>query len=327
MRTSRRMPALVLAGLLLLPYASLAQPQGRVIRVGILIARGRAESDYLGKVSDVLREVGYIEGKNLVVEWRYAGGDYERLKNLAAELARIPVDVIVTEGTPSALAAKEVAKTIPNVFMNVGDPVAVGLVKSLAHPGGNRTGLALSSNDMPAKQMEMLGSVVPGLARVAVLTNPANPNTHLVLKGFRAAAIQMRRQILELGARTPGEIADAFAVIRRERPGALVVLPDSFLFQYRARIAEEAAAVRLPSMGTTREYAEAGGLMAYGPSRLEILRRAATYVDRIVRGANPAELPVELPTKLELVMNRKTAKVLGLKLPPDLVVLVDKAIE
>jgi putative tryptophan/tyrosine transport system substrate-binding protein len=331
MKIHRRIFSLAAGILLAAPSGSFGQPQGTTKHIGILVARARANppgSDYLVQVSAFLAELGYVEGKNLVIEWRFAGGDYERLKTLAMDLARLPVDVILSaDGTPPALAAKEATKTTPIVFMNVGDPVAVGLVQSLAHPGGNVTGLALIGHDIIAKQMEMLGSVVPGLVRVAVLTNPANPQSPLIMKRLQDAALQTGREILAVEAQNPAGIANAFAVIRRERPGALVVTPESFFFQQRARIAQEAASLRLPSMGGHREYAEAGGLMGYGPNRIETLRRAASYVDRILRGANPADLPVEMPTKFELVINRRTARRLGLEIPPELLVLADKVIE
>ncbi len=268
-----------------------------------------------------------MEGQNIAIESRWAEGKYERLPGLAAEPVRLRVDVIVTAAVPAIRAAKEATRTIPVVMAAVVDPVATGLVASLARPGGNITGLSVMSPELVGKQLEMLRELAPKVSRVAVLWDPANPGNPPQLRAAELAArgLGMRLQLLE--ARSPREIDEAFAAMTRERAGALVVLVDILFGDQRARIANLAASRRLPAVYGLTEHVEAGGLMAYAPSFVDAYRRAASYVDKILRGANPGDLPVEQPTKFELVINLKTAKALGLTIPPSLLGRADEVIE
>jgi len=330
MKRRRRSFAFLAVAVLALAFPSVAQKPEKAWRVGFLAARRRPvslESDFYGEVPRGLRELGYVEGKSLVIEWRFADGNYERLAELAVELVKLKVDIIVADGMNSTLAAQKATKTIPIVFAGATEPVEHGLVKSLAHPGGNTTGLALVAGDTCPKQLEMLLTMVPGVSLIAVLWNPDNPSAHSNLKGVRAAAEMFHVKILAIAVRTPKEIESAFAEAGAHRAAALVVSPDMFISQQLPRIAGLAATNQLPGMSGLREYAEAGGLMSYGASRRYNYHRAATYVDKIIKGANPGELPVEQPMKLELVINRKTAKALGLTIPPELLLLADKVIE
>lgn len=331
MRTRRSFLVLIGASLFGALGRVMAQGPGRTWRVGVLAGRKRAEpfdSDPLSRLPERLRELGYVEGRNLVMEWRFADSDYARLPGLAAELVRLRVDVIVAaDGTAAALAAKGSTATTPVVFVNVADPVAVGLVQSLARPGGNATGIALIGNDYAAKQMEMLTSLAPGLNRVAVLLNPLNAGSGVVLEALRVAARATRVAVRPIEAATPAAINDAFAVLEKERTRALIVVWDTLFFQQRLQIAELATASRIASIGGAREYAQSGGLISYGQDRVTTTRRAADFVDKVLRGTSPTELPVEMPAKQELVINRKTARALGLTVPPDLLVLADKVIE
>jgi putative ABC transport system substrate-binding protein len=261
------------------------------------------------------------------MEWRFADGNYERLPALAADLVKLNVDVIVTDGTPGALAAQKATRTIPIVFAAAGDLLGNGLVKSLARPGSNTTGLSLLLSDTGAKQMEMLMTMLPRLSRLAVVWNPANPNSLPHLKILQAAGAVSKMEIIPVEARTLQELESAFLFMSEERAGAFIWIVDSFLIQEQRQIAQMAVKRRLASIGGLREYAEAGGLMSYGQNRVDNYRRVATYVDKIFKGANPGDLPVEQPTKLELVINRKTAKALGLTIPPELLLLADRVIE
>ena len=276
-----------------------------------------------------MRELGYVEGKNLTIEWRFAEEKYDRLPELAAELVRLQVDVIVAGGLQAPLAAQKSTDKIAIVMVGVADPVAMGLVKSLARPGGNITGPSNITSELGPKRLEMLRDMVPRLSRAALLTNPDNP-AHVKtvnVERYQAAGQKLGVTLLRLEARTPQEIENAFAVMVREKAGALLVLLDSFFQQQRSRIAELCAKHRLPCMTADRVYVEAGCLMSYGNSLADDFRRAATYVDKILKGAKPADLPVEQPTRFELVINGKTAKTLGLKIPNSLLVTADKVIE
>jgi putative ABC transport system substrate-binding protein len=328
---SRRQLLITLgAGSLATAFASLAQPQGKVWRVGYLATRARPislDTDYAGVFLRGMRELGYIEGKNLIVEWRFAEGRTELLPVLAAELVRLQVDVIVTSGAAAAIAAQKATATIPIVFPNTGDPVGAGFVKSLARPGGNMTGLSNISGDIVAKHLEMLHSMVPKLSRVAVLWNPSNKFNISNLERVQSAAQRTSVKILPVEARTEPEIDKAFSAMAQDKAGAVIVINDTFFIQQQRQIAELAAKHRLPSIAAIREYAEAGGLMSYGSNRADNIRRVATYVDKIFKGAKPADLPVEQPTKFELVINGKTAKALGLKIPQSLLTSADKVIE
>ena len=326
----RRLLIALGAGALAAPLSSFAQPQGKIWRVGFLSARSRPDSldstDY-GAFVRGMRELGYVEGKNLVIEWRFADGKLERLPGLAAELVQLKVDVIVAAATPATSAAQKATTTIPIVFGSAGDPVGAGLVKSLARPGGNITGLSNLNVDIGPKRLEMLLAIVPKLSRVAVLVHPDNPNHTTLLQNIQAAGQTRGVTILRAEARTPQEIDNAFSLIRQQNAGALLVSLDPLFQQQKSQIAELTAKHRLPSMTADRIYAEAGCLMSYGSSIADLFRRAATYVDKIFKGAKPADLPVEQPTKFELIINRKTAKALGLTIPQSLLIMADKVIE
>jgi putative tryptophan/tyrosine transport system substrate-binding protein len=274
-----------------------------------------------------LRALGYEEGRNIVIEYRWAEGEYERFPALIAELVASNVDVIVTAGTPASLAVKKATTTIPLVMVAVGDPVATGLVASLARPGGNITGLTSISSEMEGKRLELLREVVPKVSHIAVLWNAASPIQVIEEGEVRAAAGMLGIKMLSLGVRTREEIDDALATIIRERSDALLVLADRLFLHHRTRIIDFAAQERLPGVHAYRELIEAGGLMSYGPSYADMHRRAAAYVDKTLKGAKPADLPVERPVKFELVVNLKAAKALGLTIPPSVIFRADEIIE
>jgi putative ABC transport system substrate-binding protein len=309
------------------PLDAGAQQPGKVYRIGFLSPRSSSDVGRLAAFRQGLRELGYVEGQNIAIESRWAEGEYGRLPGLAAELVRLKVDVIVTYAAPAIQAAKRATGTIPIVMAGAIDPVASGLVTSVARPGGNVTGLSLMAPDLVGKQLAILKEVVPTVSRVALLGNPANTGNAPQLRHAQETvrALGMRLQFLE--ARGPSEIDGAFAAMTRERAGAVIVLVDGMLADHRARIADLAVKNRLPAVYGLSDYPEAGGLMAYGPSVLDRFRRAATYVDKILRGAKPADLPVEQPTKFELVINLKTAKALGLTISPSLLQRADQVIE
>ena len=331
MRTRRDLLLALGAAAAAAPFRALAQKDGKVWHVGFLSARRRPatlEGDYHGGFPQGMRELGYVEGRNLKIEWRYAQGDYERLAALARELVAMPVDVIVTaDGTPSVLAAMKATHSIPIVFGAAGDPVTNGLVASLSQPGWNVTGISIVASETNLKQMELLGEMVSHIARLGVIWNPTNPFSAPAIKKLQEAASSRNLKVLDVPVSTPLEIEGAFAVFARERVSAVSWVTDGFLIQQRQEIADLASKNHLPSIGGLREYAESGGLMSYGPNRTENYRRAAVFVDKILRGAKPSDLPVEQPTKFELFINRKTARALGLTIPFDLVVLADKLIE
>jgi len=318
-------------GLLAAPLAAEAQQAGKVPRVGYLSPLSGSDPQIqrgLDVFRQALRELGWVEGQNIAIEYRWAEGKYERLPDLATELVRLKVDVIVTVGgVPPAQAAQRATKAIPIVASGTADPVAAGLVASLAWPGGNITGPAIISDELVAKELELLREVVPKVSRVAVLWNPANPGNALQLRAAEAAGRILGMRLQPLEARGPGEIDRAFAAMARERAGALLVLLDSMLLDQRERIADLAAKNRLPAVYGLRRHAEAGGLMAYGANLRDLLRHSAIYVDKILKGAKPADLPVEQPTKFELVINLKTAKALGLTIPQSLLQRADELIQ
>jgi putative tryptophan/tyrosine transport system substrate-binding protein len=331
MSTRRQLLLAAGAALIALPRDLCAQQKVQVWRVGILASVRRPESlesdEQYGAFARGLRDLGYVEGKNLMIEWRFVDGQYERFPAMAAELVKIPVDVIVTDGTPPTVAAQRATSTIPIVFGSAGDPVGNGLVKNLARPGGNTTGISLVTTDTAPKQLEMLISMAPQLSRVAVLLNPVNPYSAVVLKGFQAAAKSVGVTILPVEARSKEEIASAFVRMIKERAGAFIITGDRFFFSERRQIADLAVHYRLPNIARERNLPAAGGLMSYGQNLALSYYRAGAYVDKILRGANPGDLPVEQPTRLDLVINRKAAKALGLEIPPELLVLADKVIE
>jgi putative ABC transport system substrate-binding protein len=326
----RRFLLTSLAGALAAPLATAAaQPPEKVPRVGFLGPRTR--SDDAG-VTDAflqgLRELGWVEGKTIVIEYRWAEGRPDRLPDLVTELVRRKVDVIFAGSNAVAVAAKNATGTIPIVMATGGDPVGQGLVATLARPGGNVTGLSFSVGmDIVGKWLELLKEAVPKVRRVAVLSNPANPGHAPAIENVNVAARSVGVQLQHLEARGPSEFDSAFAAMARERAEALLVLLDPFFGFRRARLSELAAKSRLPAMYGSREYPEAGGLMSYGADFRHSYRRSATYVDKILKGAKPADLPIEQPTKFELVINLNTAKALGLTIPPSLLLRADQVIE
>jgi putative tryptophan/tyrosine transport system substrate-binding protein len=328
----RRMPPLavfITLALLAAPLAVEAQQAGKVYRIGILAQFGPnvPESARLWDgLLQGLRELGYVEGQNLVVEGRYAEGKYERLPALAAELVRLPVDVIVTPAPPTSEAARRATSTIPIVLTNHPDPVGSGLATSLGRPSGNVTGLSSLAPQLLGKQMELLKEAMPRRPRVAVLSNPTNPfHARSVTElDFAARSLGFGLRVLE--AQAPSDFAGAFSAMTNETVGALIIT-DPMFFGERARIAELALKHRLPMITAQRDYVEAGGLMAYGPDVRYQFRRAATYVDKILRGARPGDLPIEQPTKFELVINLKTAKALGLTIPQSVLLRADEVIQ
>jgi len=317
------------AVLLASPRASEAQQAGKVPRIGYL--RSTSPSDrppLLDAFRQGLRELGWVEGRNIVIDYRYAEGRFDRLPDLAAELVRLKVDIIVASPTPAAAAAKNATQTIPIVMIAVTDPVGLGLIASLARPGGNVTGLSYSVGpEIIGKQLELLKETVPKVRRVAILSNPANPSQPLSIRELKVAARSLGVQLQLLEAQGPNEFDGAFAAMATERVGALLVMSDSMLNSHRTRLADLAARSRLPAAYGLRENVEAGGLVSYGPSVRDLFRRSATYVDKILKGAKPADLPVERPTKFDLVINLKTVKALGLTIPQSLLGRADEVIQ
>ena len=319
--------ALVL-GLLATRLAADAQQLGTAPRIGFLGSTSAAASkQLLDAFREGMRELGYVEGRNIVIEYRWAEGKYGRLPDLAAELVRLKLDLLVAVSTPGAQAAKRATKTIPIVMVAIADPIAIGLVASLARPSENITGLTFISPELTGKRLELLKEVVPGLTRVAVLANPGHPGSAPQVREAQVAAQALGLQLQLWEVRDPKEFDSAFSAMTRERVGALIVLSDALFLAERRRIADLAAMHRVPAIHYVKEYADAGGLMAYGASIPDQFRRAATYVDKILMGAKPAELPVEQPTKFELVLNLKTAKALGLTIPQHVLIRADKVIE
>ena len=324
MSTRRELLLVLGASLLAVPFRSFAQKQEKVWRVGILAPSRRPE--IYDALTLGLRDLGYVEGKNLVIEMRVAEGHYERLPDLAADLVKIPVDVIVTDATPGALAAQKATKTIPIVFQ-VGDAIGSGVVTSMARPGGNATGISVFTKETSVKQVEMLRSVVPTLSRVAVLRNPANPAHLRNLRVIQGAFTSTGVSIMGVEDGTPYAIQNGFLLMEKMRAGGFLFIPDPFFNQQLRQIADLATKYRLPSIGVTPLYASVGGLMSYGADPSANFRRLATTIDKIFRGANPGDLPVEQPTKLVLALNRKTAKALGIEFPPEILLLAEKVIE
>jgi putative ABC transport system substrate-binding protein len=309
-------------GLLAAPLAAEAQPTARIPRVGILAQNSPLWEDF----RQGLRDLGYVEGRTIVIESRWGEGSDERFPRLAADLARLGADVIVTWGTPSTLAAKNVTKTIPIVMMS-GDPVGTKLIVSLARPGGNITGLSSHNPGLEAKRLELLKELVPKLSHVAVLWNPANPLHDGLVREAKDTASQLGVRLELVGVKSSTEFDAAFATMEKKRPGALIVEGDIFFYSHRNRIVDFATKSHLPAVFTLRGFADAGGLLVYGASYSALFRRAAIYVDKILKGAKPADLPIEQPTKFELVINLKTAKALGLTIPPSLLQRADQVIE
>ena len=316
-------------GLLGVPGAGEAQPAANVPRIGWLGGPTRESAEvFVREFRRGLKDLGWVEGQNIVIEWRFAGGRAERLPDLAAELVRLRVDLIVVPSTPTALAAKNATKTIPLVTVGGGDPVELGLVASLARPGGNITGL--SSNlgpEIAGKQLEVLKETVPKVSRMAVLWNPTTPGNALALREaeITARALAVELQLLE--ARSASDFDGAYAAMTARRAGALLILGDVMFTTHRRRLAALAVKSRLPAIYGGREFVDEGGLLCYGAKLSDNFHRAAVYVDKILKGAKPGDLPIERPTTFQLVVNLKTARALGLTIPPSLLQRADQVID
>jgi putative tryptophan/tyrosine transport system substrate-binding protein len=327
----RTFMAMLTGGIVVAPFAAEAQQAAKIARIGYL-ATNRAASPHLpAAFLQGLRDLGYVEGRNVVIEYRNAEGKPERLPALAAELVALKVDVIFAGGgTLPALAAKHATRTLPIVFADAADPVTSGLVTSLARPGGNVTGLYALAAELVSKRLELLKQAVPGVSRVAVLWQPGalpERTTMDMRKDAEVAARALGVQLQFLEVRGPADFDRAFSDMTKARAGALTVLPGTIFLSERKRLVGLAARNRLPAVYLARESVDAGGLMSYAPNIADLFRRAATYVDKILKGAKPADLPVEQPTKFELVINLKTAKALGLTIPPSLLQRADEVLQ
>jgi putative ABC transport system substrate-binding protein len=310
--------------------AARAQQTGKIRRVGFLSGRARPESfetDAHGAFLSGMRDFGYVEGRDFAMEWRFAAGQFDRLPALAAELVSSNVDVIVSSPAAASVAAKNATPVIPIIFVYVSNPVALGLVASLARPGGNVTGLSVQLTDAAPKWLQLLSEAVPGLTRVAVVANPANAGSVALVKSVHAALEQTRIALWPINASTPQELEDGFAATRNGTIGGVLVLPDPFFASQKGRIAGLALKHQMPSMFADPDFVEAGGLMSYGDPLGNFMKRAAYYVDQVFKGAKLPDLPVQQPTGFEFAVNLKTAALLGLKLPPTLIAVADRVIE
>jgi len=306
-----------------------AQQPKKLPRIGYLTVASRTGSAHLTEgLLQGLRELGYVEGQNIVIEYRWADGNFDRLPELAADLVRLKVDVIVTAVTQASLAAKNATATIPIVMVAVANPVDSGLIASLARPGANISGTSVMNDEVVGKQLELLKEILPKISRVAAMWNPANPVFQkLQLRAVEATARTLNVSLQKVEARDEDEIERAFKAVAKERTRALHVLPDPVFTTHRGQIADLAIKYRLPTVSGTIEAAAAGMLMSYGPNFPESYRRAATYVDKILKGAKPADIAVERSTKFELVVNLKTAKQIGVTIPQMVLVKADKVIK
>ena len=309
------------APLLLTAHAASTTP-----RVGVMCERSEGDP-FVAAFREGLRERGYTENQNIIVDYRYANAELARVAPLTTDLVRLKIDVLVVGGTESAQLARRVTSTVPIVFATAGDPVAAGLASSLAHPGSNTTGISNVSAELSAKQLEILKMALPRLTRVAVFYNPANPARDTILGHIRDAGRAQAIEVRLVQVRQRTDIARAFSTAMNERPGGLLVVSDPILGSELEQIAGLARSHRLPAVYMRREFASVGGLVSYGPDFGESYRRAAAYVDKILKGSKPADLPVEQPTKFEMVINLKTAKALGLTIPPSLLARADQVIE
>ena len=315
-------------GILIFAPLTDAQQKPPIHRIGFLgNSTAALEANLVGPFREGLRDLGYVEGRNILIEYRWAEGKYDRFPALIAELIGLKVDVIVTAGTPATQAVKKATTSVPLVMVAVGDPVATGIVASLRRPGGNITGLTSMAEALDGKRFELLREVLPTVSRVAVLWNPENQSLLAALKEMRAAALVLGMKVQVLEVRTPGELEEAFKGIVRQQPEALHVMGDRLFLHNRQRIVDFASKQRLPVVSTHPELVEAGGLMFYGPSYPGMHRRAATYVDKILKGVSPADLPVERPTTFDLVINLKTARALGLTIPPSVLLRATEVIQ
>jgi putative ABC transport system substrate-binding protein len=310
------------------PLAARAQQPAKIPAIGLVSPFSRSDTTAWHRAFlQGLRDLGWVEGRSISIEYRYADGNNDRLPELIADFVRRKVDVIVTAVTNDALAAKDATREIPIVMAAAGDPVGTGIVGSLAHPGGNITGLSQMNPDLVGKRLELIKEIVPNPSPMAVLWNPDDPISRLTWNETQLPARKLGIEIHSLEVRDSATLDRALAEAAKARAGAIAIMPNPVFVTNLKRIAEFAAQNRLPSMFHLREFADAGGLLSYGVDRSDLFRRAATYVDKILRGAKPADLPIEQPTKFELVINLKTAKALGLAVPDKLVALADEVIE
>ena len=313
---------------LALSFPAEAQQQAKKVpRIGFLMGGSSGPDPRLDAFRQGLRDLGYIEGKNIAIEWQFAEGKEDRLPELIAELVHLNVDIIVTDGTNVTRAAKNATKTIPIVMGSDADPIGNGFIASLARPGGNITGLTNLITGLSGKRLQILKEAIPGISRVGVIWNPENPSSVSAFKETQDAVQGLAMQLQSLEVRGPNDFEGAFQAAAKRQARALSVVSDSLMFSNRKRLLDLAAKHRLPTMHTQSLWVEAGGLISYGTSLPDLWRRAATYIDKILKGAKPADLPVEQPTKFELVINLKTAKQIGLTIPPNVLARADKVIK
>jgi len=310
------------------PLGASAQQQASPRRIGVLLGVGGSspESSPAQQFRQGLLDAGFAEGREVVVEWRSANGEYDRVPGLVADLVQSKVDVIVVDSTNAARAAKQATRTIRIVMALVGDPVGSGVVTNLAHPGGNVTGLSIMQPELIAKRLQLLKETIPRLTRVAVFWNPATPSHPIAVQNLKALAPSLSIRLSFVSVRTPEEIDPAFSVVGRAHAGALYVLGDAFFLTHRMTLLELASKARLPVIYGERHFADAGALMSYGPSYEDLFRRSAGYVDKILKGARPGDLPIEQPAKFELVVNLKTARALGITIPDSILLRADEVI-
>jgi putative ABC transport system substrate-binding protein len=314
-----------------LVFTEVSAQQGKIWRIAFLAARSRSTPSnpdpYYDAFVDGLRDLGYIDGKNIRIEWRYAEGRYDRLPALASEFVKTNPDVIVTQSAPGALAAKRATVTIPIVFASVANPVETGVATSLSRPGGNITGISMMASDTSGKQIELLKTLLPSLARVAILRNPLSTSQSVIQNSAQAAAQKINALVVPIEVRRPEDLERAFAGMKPQGIEAVIVPLDSMFLQNRRQISKLALQNRTPVIAAYREYVEAGSLMSYGPNLSGHYRYAAVYIDKILKGAKPGDLPIEQPATLELAINLKTAKALGLTIPKELLLRADEVIE
>jgi ABC-type uncharacterized transport system substrate-binding protein len=317
----------ILAALILDPvYPAKAQKQASILRIGVLLL-GASPNANLDVFIQELRELGHIEGKNILIEYRYAEGKEDRLPELATELVRLKVDGIFTVGTPALFALKQATKTIPIVFFSTSDPIGTGVVASLAHPGGNITGVSALASDLWPKRLEILKEIAPKLSRVAMVWNKGNAGMTLEAKATQEVAGPLGVALQDRGIKEPNDLEVVFAAMSKDRPDAFLAIADTVLNSYQKRILEFLAKHRVPAIFESSAWVEAGGLISYGPIYADLYRRSAIQMDKILKGAKPADIPVEQPTKFELVINLKAAKQIGLTIPPNVLARADKVIK
>jgi putative tryptophan/tyrosine transport system substrate-binding protein len=310
------------------PLQARAQLPRTMYRVGFLgNSTAALEANLIEPFRQGLRDLGYEEGRNITIEYRWAEGKYERLPALIAELVALNLDVMVTAGTPATLAVKKAALSVPLVMAAIGDPVGIGVVPSLARPAGNITGLSAMAPDLEGKRLQLLGEVVTGLSHVAVMWNPLNAFQKISISQLNTAGETLKIKVQPVAVRVAEDLDAAFATLVKDKPKALIILADRIFLHNRVRLMDFATQNRLPGVYAYRELVEAGGLMSFGPSYEDMHRRAATYVDKILKGAKPADLPIEQPTRFNLLINRRAAKALGLTIPPSILARADEVIE